>query len=80
MMAPGVLSGAILSWMTIISELSASVLLYVNKTQTMTIAIYTEVVRANYGTAAALSVMLTLTTVIVLLVFFKISGSREISL
>lgn len=80
MMAPGVLSGAILSWMTIISELSASVLLYVNKTQTMTIAIYTEVVRANYGTAAALSVMLTLTTVIVLLLFFKISGSREISL
>ena len=66
--------------MTIISELSASVLLYVNKTQTMTIAIYTEVVRANYGTAAALSVMLTLSTVIVLLIFFKISGSREINL
>ncbi|MEY8403468.1 iron ABC transporter permease [Oscillospiraceae bacterium 44-34] len=80
MMRNGVISGAILSWMTIISELSASVLLYVTKTQTLTIAIYTEVVRGNYGTAAALSVMLTTVTVLVLMIFFKVSGKREMSL
>lgn len=80
MMRNGVISGAILSWMTIISELSASVLLYITKTQTLTIAIYTEVVRGNYGTAAALSVMLTAVTIIVLMIFFKVSGKREMSL
>lgn len=80
MMMPGVVSGAILSWMTIISELSASVLLYVTGTKTLTIAIYTEIVRANYGIAAALSVLLTLSTIIVLLLFFKITGKREISI
>lgn len=80
MMKTGVISGAILSWMTIISELSSSILLYITKTQTLTIAIYTEVVRANYGTAAALSVMLTVTTIIVLMIFFKVSGKREMTM
>ncbi|MGI5172575.1 iron ABC transporter permease [Treponema sp. OMZ 840] len=80
MMFPGVLSGAILSWMTIISELSATILLYVKKTETLTIAIYTEVVRSNYGTAAALSVILALSTVTVLLLFFKLSKNSEIKI
>lgn len=80
MMLPGVLSGAILSWITIINELSASVILYTGKTRTMAVAIYTEVIRASYGTAAALASILTLTTVISLLLFFKLSGKKEVSL
>lgn len=80
MMLPGVLSGAILSWITCINELSSSVILYTGGTRTMSVAIYTEVIRASYGTAAALSTILTLTTVIALLLFFKISGSKDISL
>lgn len=80
MMMPGVLSGAILSWITIINELSASVLLYTGRTRTMSVSIYTEVIRGNYGTAAALSSVLTLTTIVSLLLFFKASGSRDISI
>jgi len=80
MMLPGVLSGAILSWITIINELSASVILYTGDTRTMSVAIYTEVIRASYGTAAALASILTLTTVVSLLIFFKVSGKKEISL
>lgn len=80
MMLPGVLSGAILSWITIINELSASVILYTGNTRTMSVAIYTEVIRASYGTAAALATILTLTTVVSLLLFFKLSGKKEISL
>lgn len=80
MMMPGVVSGAILSWITIINELSASVILYTGDTRTMSVAIYTEVIRASYGTAAALASILTLTTVISLLLFFKLSGKKEISL
>lgn len=80
MMLPGVFSGAILSWITVINELSASVILYTGHTRTMSVSIYTEVIRASYGTAAALSTILTATTIISLLVFFKLSGSREVSM
>lgn len=37
MMSSGVLSGAILSWVTLISELSTAILLYTGKTQTLTV-------------------------------------------
>jgi iron(III) transport system permease protein len=80
MMLPGVMSGAILSWITIINELSASVILYTGSTRTMSVSIYTEVIRASYGTAAALSTILTLTTILSLLISFKISGKKEISI
>lgn len=79
MMLPGVMAGAILSWITVINELSASVILYTGRTRTMSVAIYTEVIRANYGTAAALSTILTVTTVISLMIFFKLTGSKSVS-
>lgn len=79
-MMPGVISGAMLSWMTIISELSASVLLYTASTKTVTIAIYTEVLYGNYGNAAALSTTLLVLTLLALLLFFKVSGRRDIDL
>ncbi|GKX28558.1 iron ABC transporter permease [Vallitalea longa] len=80
LMAPGVISGAILSWITTINELSSSIILYTGKTATISVAIYTEVVRASFGTAAALASILTVTTVISILVFNKISGGKGISL
>ena len=80
MMLSGIISGAILSWVTMISELSTSILLYNVKTRTMTVAIYTEVLRGNYGVAAALSTILTILTVASLLLFMKISKSNSITL
>ena len=80
MMLPGIISGAILSWVTMISELSTSILLYNAKTKTMTVAIYTEVLRGNYGVAAALSTILTVLTVTSLLLFMKISKNNSITL
>lgn len=79
-MLPSVISGAILSWVTIISELSTSILLYTGRTKTMTVAIYTEVIRGNYGTAAALATILSLVTIISLLLFFKLSGKKEVEI
>ena len=76
MMLPGVMSGAILSWITVINELSSSVILYSGKTRTMSVAIYTEVVRGNYGTAAALSTVLIVSTIISLVIFLSISGKE----
>ncbi|NLO38152.1 MAG: iron ABC transporter permease [Ruminiclostridium sp.] len=80
LMLPGVFSGAILSWITIINELSASVILYTGETRTMSVSIYTEVIRASYGTAAAMASILTLTTILSLLIFFRLSGKKDVSI
>ena len=80
LMLPGVISGAILIWITLINELSSSVMLYTANTRTMSVAIYNEVIRASYGTAAALATILTLTTVLSLFLFFKISGSKDVTM
>ena len=61
LMAPGVLSGA---------------MLYGGKTSTISVAIYTEVVRNSFGTAAALASILTVSTVISLLIFLKVSKGK----
>ena len=79
MMLPGVLSGAIMSWVTVISELSSSIMLYRAKTQTLTVSIYTEVIRDCFGNAAAYSTVLTVTSILSLLLFFKLTGRKDIS-
>ncbi|MBP1964926.1 ABC transporter permease [Paenibacillus aceris] len=79
MMLPGVLAGAIMSWISVINELSASIILYTGSTKTLSVAIYAEVIKASYGTAAAISSILTITTIISLLIFFKLTGSKSVS-
>lgn len=76
LMAPGVFSGAILSWITTINELSSSVMLYTGKTATISVAIYTEVVRNSFGTAAALASILTVSTILSLIVFMLVSKGK----
>lgn len=80
MMTAGIVSGAILSWVTMISELSTAIILYTGRTKTLTVAVYTEVVRGNYGIAAALSTILTVLTVISLLIFNRVNGGKDLSL
>lgn len=80
MMLPGVFSGAILSWITIINELSSSLILYTGKTRTMSVSIYTEVLRGGYGTAAAMATILTIFTVLSLVLSFKLSGQHTVDI
>lgn len=79
-MVPGIVSGAILSWITILNELSSTLMLYTGRTQTMTVTIFQEISRGGYGTAAALSTILTVTMVASLLIFFKLTKSEDIDL
>ncbi len=79
MMANGILSGAIMSWVTIITELSTAIILYNLKTITLTLATYTYVSRGNYGIAAAYATILTVATVLSLLIYMKVTGNKEIS-
>ena len=80
MMMPGVISGAILSWIMIITELSTSIILYTTKTKTMTLEIYSQIIRGNDGVASAISAILTFSTIIALAVFFKVSGKKDITM
>ena len=80
-MMPGVISGAVLSWITIINELNATILLFNVRTQTMPVVIYNELIRgAGFGPASALASMLIISTVISLVLFFKLTGKTEVSL
>lgn len=76
MMLPGVMSGAVLSWITCINELSSSIMLYSGKTSTISVAIYQEVVRMSDGTAGALATILSVTTVLSLLLVFKLTKGK----
>ena len=78
MMMNGIISGALLSWITIITELSASIILYNYKTITLTLQIYVYVSRGSYGIAAAMSTILTFMTIISLIVFMKVSKNKNV--
>lgn len=77
MMKNGIISGGILSWITIITELSTSIILYTSHTITLTLSIYIFVVRGTEGPAAAMATILTLFTTISLIIFIKVSDGKE---
>lgn len=78
MMLNGIFSGAIMSWVTLITELSSSVLLYSFRTMTLNIAVYVMVAKGSDGRACAMSTILTAFTVISLMIFNRFSKDGEI--
>ena len=79
MMAGGIMSGAIISWITIITELSTAIVLYSVKTETMTLTVYTAVVQGNDGIASAVATMLLAVTTVSLLLFMKFSKNKDLA-
>ena len=80
MMANGILSGAILSWVAIVTEMSSSIILYSNKSITLTMSTYLAILRGNDGIAAAFATILTVVTILSLLLYLKISKSEDVRL
>ena len=80
MMANGILSGAILSWVAIVTEMSSSIILYSNRSITLTMSTYLAILRGNDGMAAAFATVLTVVTTISLLLYLKISKSEDLKL
>ncbi len=78
MMLDGIFSGAIMSWVTLITELSSSLLLYTYRTMTLNLAVYVMVAKGSDGRACAMSTILTAFTVLSLLIFNKFSKDGEI--
>lgn len=77
LMLPGIMAGALMSFVTAINELSSSLILYVGRTMTMPVRIYLSVLDGEFGTAAALSTILLLTTGIAVFLVFRYSGRKE---
>lgn len=79
MMSNGIISGAILSWVAIITELSSAVILYNNRTITLTMSTYSAVsVRGLYGVGSAFATVLLVLTTVSLLIFLKLSKTEDI--
>ena len=80
MMANGILSGAILSWVAIVTELSSSIILYSNKSITLTMSTYLAILRGNDGIAAAFATILTVVTTLSLVLYLWVSKSEDVKL
>ncbi len=76
LMLPGVVSGAVLSWIASINEFSSSIILYSGKTKTITVTIFTEIFKDSYGTAAALGSILTFSAILALVIFNKLTDGK----
>ena len=80
MMANGILSGAILSWVAIVTELSSAIILYNNRSITLTMSTYAAISRGNYGLAAAFAAILTVVTIISLVIYLAVSKTEDVQL
>lgn len=74
---PGVIAGAMLSFVTAINELSSSLVLYVGRTITMPVRIYQLILDGDFGVAAALSSLLLALSGIAVYAAFRFMGRDE---
>lgn len=77
LMLPGVVAGAMMSFITAINELSSTLLLYTGRTTTMPVRIYGAVLDGEFGIAAALSTILLVSSGLCVYVVMRFSQSKE---
>lgn len=80
MMSSGIVSGAILSWVSIVTEVSSAVILYNNRSITLTVGTYSAISRGNFGAAAAFATVTTVLTALSLIVYMRVTKSEDIEL
>lgn len=80
MMSNGIISGAILSWVSIVTEVSSTAILYTNSTMTLTIGTYSNITRGNLGVATVFATVTTVLTMLSLLIYLLVSDSDDIKL
>lgn len=78
MMSSGIISGAVLSFVSIITEMSSGVILYNNSTITLTIGTYSSITTGIYGVAAVFATVTMLVTVICLALYLKFTRLEDV--
>lgn len=79
LIVPGMIVGALMSFITAINELSSTLILYTSGTVTMPVKIYISVLDGEFGLAAALSTILLVSTGICVFAVFHFSADKETS-
>jgi iron(III) transport system permease protein len=76
----GIVSGAILTWVNVASELSSTVILYSGPWATMTVGMFQAMESRNLGVASAFASILVVSVAVPLLFVTRLFGQREVSL
>jgi iron(III) transport system permease protein len=79
LMLPGIVSGAILTWVQTITEISATIFLYTAAWSTVTVVIYRQVSSSNFGAAAAASTLLLVAVFVPVLLVNWLLGERAVA-
>ena len=77
LMMPGIIAGAMMSFITAINELSSTLLLYTGETTTMPVKVYNAVLDGEFGIAAALSTLLLVSSGLCVYGVLHFSQSKE---
>ncbi|MBQ3424525.1 MAG: iron ABC transporter permease, partial [Clostridia bacterium] len=72
--------GAILSWITLIQELSSTLMLYNTRTATITVSMFQRVNKGASGVASALATILMVVVVLSMLLFFRLTGNTDVDM
>ena len=75
MMSSGIISGAVLSFVSIITEMSSGVILY-----TLTISTYSAITSGIYGVAAVFATITMLLTIICLAVYLRFTKLEDVKM
>lgn len=74
---PGIVVGSLMSFITAINELSATLIIYDSGTITMPVKVYLAVLDGEFGLAAALSTVLLLCTGLCVYAVFRFADNRD---
>ena len=80
MMGSGIISGAVLSFVSIITEMSSGVILYNNRTITLTLSTYAAIVNGTYGVAAVFATITMALTVLCLVVYLHFTDLDHVQI
>ena len=76
-LTPALMSGALLTWATTAREFNSTVMLYVAQTRTLPVEVFTQVLQGNFGAASVVGTVLIMTTVVPIVVLFRVFGKDE---
>lgn len=77
MITPAILSGALLTWATIVREFNATIILYGTSTGTMSVEVFRHVTQGNFAAASVVGAVLIMVSLIPIIILFKLMGKDE---
>ncbi len=77
MITPAILSGALLTWATIVREFNTTIILYGSSTGTMAVEVFRHVMQGNFGAASVVGSVLIIASLIPIVILFKFMGKDE---